>query len=806
MRVSYKWLQDYVEIPWSVEDLADRLTMAGVLVEALEPMGVGLDDIVVGQVLTVDRHPAAEQLYVTRVQVGAEQLQIVTGAANVTPGALVPVARPGAKLPGGRVIQRVELRGVASEGMLCSEAELGTGDDAGGIWLLPPDVRHGQRLVDALGLDDVILHLEVYPNRPDWLSVIGIAREVAALAGTTVRLPQAPIAELAEGAQAMASVHVEAEDLCPRYQARVLRDVQVGPSPAWLQQRLRAAGMRSINNVVDVTNFVMWEWGQPLHAFDYDRLRGGRIVVRRAQAGETLVTLDGTERRLTPDMLVIADAERPVALAGVMGGADSEVTANTTRILLEAATFHPVSVRRTAKALGMRTEASHRFEKGLDPNTVALAAARAASLMQQLAGAKVYAGAVDVYPRPVAPWSVTCRPARVRRLLGADIGDEQIRGYLVALGFGVERAQQDGETAFRVTVPTYRRDVQREADLVEEVARLYGYDRVPTTVPGNVREPGGQQRPLPFLDKVRDILTSFGLHECITYSFIDPASFDKLQLAADDPRRRAVPLRNPLREDQSVLRTTLVGGLLETAARNVAHRVTDVHLFEIGAVFLPKGLPVAELPDEPRRIGLLMTGAAPERWWGDKRPSVSFYELKGVVEQLLERLGVRAEFVPSNEPFLHPGRQAAVRAGEAVLGVLGEVHPLTAAAFELEGRRVYVAELDAEALERLSRAQVRFVPLPRYPSVQRDIALLVPKALPAAVVEDAIRRYGGELVESVRLFDVYEGPQVAADHRSLAYSLRLRAKDRTLTDEEANAVMARIEEGLASELGVRRRV
>lgn len=806
MRVSYKWLQDYVDIPWTVEDLADRLTMAGLLVEMLEPMGAGLDDIVVGKVLAVEKHPNAQQLYVATVQVGAERLTVVTGADNVVSGTLVPVARPGTKLPDGRVIGRVELRGVPSEGMLCSEAELGVGDDADGIWLLPPDVRDGQPLREALGLDDVVMHLEVYPNRPDCLSVIGVAREVAALTGNPLRLPEAPIAELAERADSVTSVRIEAEDLCARYQARVLRDVTVGPSPAWLQQRLRVAGMRSINNVVDITNFVMWEWGQPLHAFDYDQLAEGRIVVRRARPGETIVTLDGQERRLTENMLVIADAERPVAVAGVMGGADSEVTDGTTRVLLESATFHAPSVRRTAKAFGMRTEASHRFEKGLDPNVVALASARAASLMQQLAGARVYAGSVDAYPQPVQPWTVTCRPARVRRLLGADIDDGQIRGYLTALGFTVEPAATAGEPAFSVTVPTHRRDVQREADLIEEVARLYGYDRLPTTVPGGLQEPGRQARPLPFLDRVRDILTAFGLNECITYSFVDPATFDKLQLAEDDPRRRAVVLRNPLREDQSVMRTSLIGGLLETAARNVARRVTDLHLFEVGTVFMPKAASPTEPPEEPRRIGLLMTGAPPERWWGDKRPAVSFYELKGVVEQLLEQCGVAGSFAPAGEPYLHPGRQAVVSVGDETLGVLGELHPETAAAFELEGRRVYVAELDADALERLTRRDIRFAPLPKYPAVQRDIALLVPKDMPAAMVEEAIRRHGGELVELVRLFDVYEGRQVATTHRSLTYSVRLRAKDRTLTDDEANAVMERIEGGLADELGVRRRV
>lgn len=804
MRVSYNWLKEYVDIPWPVDELARRMTMAGLLVEMMEPMGAGLDDIVVGKVLDVSPHPEAEQLFVVRVRAGAEELTIVTGASNVAAGRLVPVAKPGAKLPDGTVIQRAELRGVSSEGMLCSEAELGVGDDAGGIWLLPPDVRDGQPLVEALGLDDVIMHLEVYPNRPDCLSVIGVAREVAALTGGAVKLPDVVVEELPEPADAMTSVTIEAGDLCSRYAAAVLRDVAVGPSPAWLQQRLRVAGMRPINNVVDVTNFVMWEWGQPLHAFDYDKLAEGRIVVRRAAADEEIVTLDGDQRRLADDMLVIADARRPVAVAGVMGGADSEVTGETTRLLLESATFHPVSVRRTARALGLRTEASHRFEKGLDPNTVAPAAARAARLIQQLAGASVYAGAVDVYPQPVRPWVVSCRPARVRRVLGADIGDESIASSLKALGFGVAPADDSG-SALSVTVPTYRRDVRREEDLIEEVARLYGYDRIPTTLPAGSGAVGGQDAPLPFLDRVRDVLTGLGLHEVLTYSFADPATPDKLRLGEEDPRRVAVPLRNPLREDQALLRTSLVGGMLETAARNVSRRVTDVHVFEIGAVYVPRSLPLTDLPDEPRRIGVLMTGALPEQWWGDKPRTATFYELKGVIEQLLQRLGVAARFEPSREPYLHPGRQAALMVNGRALGVLGEVHPEAAARYDLDGRRVYVAELDADALSQAASGEVRFSSLPRYPAVQRDMALLVPKSLAAAQVVEAIRAAGGDLVESVVLFDVYEGPQVDAGHRSLAYSIRLRHRERTLTDDEANQVMDAIEKALWEKLGVRRR-
>jgi len=793
---------DYVDIPWPVEELADRLTMAGLTVEVLEPLAPReLDGIVVGQVRQLEPHPNADQLLVCRVDVGRGVHTIVTGARNLQVGDRVPVALPGTTLPGGRRIEAAAFRGVPSEGMLCSEAELGVGDDADGIWVLPPDATLGRSVLDALGLDDIVLHLEVYPNRPDCLSVIGVAREVAALAGSRVRLPQLHVEELSERVEAATTVEVADPDLCPRYTARVLRHVAVGPSPAWLMQRLRVAGMRSINNVVDITNFVMWEWGQPLHAFDYDRLAGGRIVVRRARAGERLVTLDGVERVLETDMLVIADVERAVGVAGVMGGESSEVTAATRRVLLESANFHPVSVRRTARRLGLRTEASHRFEKGLDPNAAAAASLRAAQLMQALAGAQVLAGLVDVYPRPVAPHTVTCRPQRVRRLLGTDVADGEIARYLEALEFQVER---QGERLL-VTVPTFRQDVQQEADLVEEVARLHGYDRLPEALPGASHQVGGQRPPLPLLDRVRDVLVAHGLLECMTYSFQSAATADRLRWPADDPRRQAIALRNPLSEEYAVMRTSLLGGLLETAARNRSRGARGIHLFEIGTVYHPKALPVTELPHERRKVGILMMGPLPQEQWGARVGEAGFYHLKGAVERLLSALGLTGTFSAGADPSLHPGRQAVVTVGGQAAGVLGEVHPLVAAAYDLGEARVQFAELDVAVLAAAAREDIRYRPLPRYPAVERDMALLVPKDLAADRVTECIRRAAGPLLEELVLFDVYEGPQVAAGHRSLAYALTLRAPDRTLTDGEANAVVDRIETALAQELGVRLR-
>lgn len=803
MRVSYKWLQDYVDIAWTVEELAERLTMAGLMVETMAPLATGIDDVVVAEVTGLERHPDAEQLWIATVTDGVSERIVVTGAPNVTVGEKYPLAKPGVTLPGGGLIETATLRGVESAGMLCSEAELGAGEEAGGLWTLPPDVVVGRPVVDELGLDDTVLHLEVYPNRPDCLSVIGIAREVAALTGQRVRLPDRNLETSNRQAADVAKVRIEDEALCARYSARIIEGVAVGPSPAWLQQRLRVAGMRSINNIVDVTNFVMWEWGQPLHAFDFDRLNGGSIVVRRAHASESVTTLDEQERELQDDTLVIADEERVVAMAGVMGAANSEVTEETSTLLLEAAAFDPVSVRRTAQRFGLRTDASHRFEKGLDPNLVAAASVRAAQLMQQVAGGHVLAGSVDVYPEPVQPWTVGCRPERVRSLLGVDVEDEIIVQHLEALELAVE---QDGDELL-ATIPTFRPDLRREADLIEEVARMYGYDNVPARLPGGAFDVARQSAPLPLLDDARQLLIGAGLLETMTYSFVSGDVPERLGWPSDDARRRMIPVRNPLTEDTAVMRTTLISGLLDVAGHNRAHRNTAVHIFEIGAIFLGDELPLSKLPEEARRIGILMTGDLPERHWGRKPVAATFFHLKGVVERLFSAFGMQPVFHGAKDPTFHPGRQASISIDGRPLGVFGEVHPDVVARYDLDGVRVYVAELDADAFAELADSRrTMYAGLPRYPALERDMALVVPEYVTAGSVEDVVREAGGRLLADLRLFDVYEGAQVEAGHKSLAYALTLRSPDRTLTDDDATRVMERIDVALAERLNVRRRV
>jgi len=625
MLVPLSWLKEYVDIPWDVHELARRLINAGAKVEAVHTLEHDYSGVVVGRITGAEPHPEAEGLTVCRVDVGGRTVQSVTGATNARPGMLVPVALAGASLPGlGGPVRETPVRGVLSEAVLCSERELGISDDHSGLMELPGELSPGEGVASALGLDEATLEFEVYANRPDHLSVYGIAREAAALTGGLLRPPEAEVREAAQPVHEAAQVEVRDPDLCPRYIARVIRGVKIGPSPAWMARRLRAAGMRPINNVVDVTNYVMLELGQPLHAFDYHRLAGRRIVVRRAREGETLRTLDGVLRQLDPDMLLICDAERPVAIAGVMGGEDSEVTPETTDILLESASFHPVSIRRTAKRLGMRTEASHRFERGIDPHLAALAADRAAKLIAELAGGEVLQGRIDAAAELPRPRELTLRLQRVNGMLGTDLSPQEVEGILNRLGFETRR-EKDG-ASLQVVVPTFRRDVEGEADLIEEVARIYGYDRIPATIPKGSGTQGGLSRPLPAVEQVRTLLAERGLCESITYSFVSPKLFDRLRIPDGHPWRRAIRLANPLSEDQSLMRTSLVPSLVEAAALNARRQVNDVRLFELGKVYLPRELPLKELPEERWTVALALMGQAPAHVWGEPARPVDFFD------------------------------------------------------------------------------------------------------------------------------------------------------------------------------------
>ena len=793
MNVTLNWLKTYIDFEFSAGELADRLTMLGIEVEAVKQLGTGLEGVVVGKVNTVGPHPNADKLVLCQVDVGeAEELQIVCGAPNAREGMLAPVATIGATLPIGLTIKSAKLRGEVSQGMLCSEKELGLSEDAAGLMELHTDISPGTSLVAALGLDDVMFELEITPNRPDCLSLIGVAREVRAETGNPLKLPPIDLKESETDIQDLTSVTIDVPDLCPRYAARVIQGVKVGESPAWLQQRLEAVGVGVINNIVDVTNFVLMEYGQPLHAFDYHKLAENRIVVRRAAEGERLTTLDEVDRELTSDMLVIADAEKPVALAGIMGGYDSEITETTCDVLLESAYFNPSSIRATAKTLGMSTEASYRFERGADPGAVLAALDRAAKLIAELAGGTVCKAVIDVYPGQQPLTEIKLRPDRVNFVLGTELEGVEIAQILSRLGFGVE-ASGDG---YRVTVPTFRSDITREIDLIEEIARVYGYDNIPTTLPkGDIPIPAPNPK-VEVRRRIKRFLLAAGMMEAVNYSFCDPNCFEKIRLPSDSPLRRTLQLRNPLSPEMSVLRTTLIPGLLENTQHNRNHQINTIALFETGSVFVQHGN-----QKEPERIAGVLAGQLGDGVYGNLYREPDFFDIKGLVEGVLEVCGITEYTLQKTDtPTFHPGRNAAVLLEEAQVGTFGEAHPEVLENYDLP-YKAYLFEFDLEALVRATVFAKRFEPISIYPKVERDLAIVVDKGVLSEMPVELIYTAGGEWVESVRLFDVYEGEQVPEGKKSLAYAIVYHSAAETLTDKAVNALHERVVEHLHQKLG-----
>ena len=798
MNVTLNWLKTYIDFEFSPDELADRLTMLGIEVETIKQLGSGLEGVVVGRVNTVGPHPDADKLVLCQVDVGeSEPLQIVCGAPNVREGMFAPVATIGATLPIGLTIKRAKLRGEVSHGMLCSEKELGISEDAAGLMELATDIPVGTSLVAALGLDDVMFELEITPNRPDCLSLIGVAREVRAETGNPLKLPSVDLKESETDIRSLTSVTIDAPDLCPRYAARVIQGVKVGESPAWLQRRLESVGIGVINNIVDITNFVLMEYGQPLHAFDYHKLAENRIVVRRAADGEQLTTLDEIERELDPDMLVIADAEKPVALAGIMGGYDSEITETTCDVLLESAYFNPSSIRATAKAFGMNTEASYRFERGADPGVVLAALDRAAQLIAELAGGTVCEGTVDVYPGQQPLTQIQLRPDRANFILGTEIKTAEMEGILTRLGFDVDAS---GST-YRITVPTFRSDLTREIDLIEEIARVYGYDNIPTTLPkGDIPVPTPDPK-VEVRRRIKRFLLASGMMEAVNYSFCDPDCFEKIRLASDNPLRDAIPLRNPLSPEMSLLRTTLVPGVLENAQHNRNHQINTIALFEIGSVFLRDGN-----HKEPERIAGILAGQVGDGIYGNPYRNPDFFDIKGLVEGMLEVCGITEYTLQKTDvPTFHPGRNAEVLLGDTPVGTFGEVHPEVLENYDLP-YKAYLFEFDLEALVDAAVFAKRFEPISIYPKVERDLAIVVDKGVLSDMPVELIYTTGGEWVQSVRLFDVYEGEQVPEGKKSLAYTIVYHSATETLTDRAVNALHERVVEHLHRELGAELRM
>lgn len=779
-----------MDIELSPEELASRLTMSGLEVDSLKKIEPAFQGILVTRILSIKPHPHADQLSLCQVTTGGSTFPVVCGAKNIHVGDIVPLAPVGAILPNGDIIRSARIRDEVSEGMLCSEEELGIGSDASGIMLLPSDLQLGMGLAEALDLQDAVLDIGVTPNRSDCLSIIGVAREVAAITGKGVRYPAAVVTETDEEIGRITSVSIEDPDLCPRYTARIIKNVRIGPSPFWMRRRLEAVGLRSINNIVDVTNFVMMELGQPLHAFDFRFLSEGRIVVRRSRAGETFVSLDGKERSLAADTLMICDGVKPVAIGGVMGGLNSEVKDDTETILLESAYFNPVSIRRTARTLAMGTDAAFRFERGIDPEGLVRALDRAAGLMGEISGGRVCRGVIDQYPKTIATArEIPLRVKRVRDILGTEVPEEEIVHILQGLEMEISGS---GNGLFRVTPPTCRVDIVREIDLIEEVVRLYGYDRVPPTLPAiSVMAAGGGDEKRRTEGWIREIMTGAGYMEVINFSFIPKDAVDQLGLDAADQRRRQVRIRNPLTEEQAVMRTTMVYSLLRNAVRNNDAGCADLKIFEIGRTFIGNG--EGKQPLEQNRAALLITGRRYEGRWHFSDLRADFHDLQGCVENILDLLRIPAPSFRAglHEPFLHPGKSCAVFSEEERVGFLGEVHPDILSRMSLAGP-VVVCEMDIDLLTAKSSARTTFRTLPRFPSSSRDVAFLLPLRVEAGALLRTATDSAEELLEKVQIFDVYEGKNIPMGMRSLGLRFSYRSAERTLTDDEVNEVHARI--------------
>lgn len=804
MDTSLSWIKAYVpDLECSAKEYTDAMTLSGTKVEGFKEFDKNLDKIVVGKINKIEKHPNADKLVVCQVQIDEDgtEVQIVTGAPNVKEGQKIPVVLDGGHVAGshkdgesenGYKIKKGKLRGVESFGMMCSIDELGSNSnmypdaDPDGIYILSDNPEYanakiGSDAIELLGLHDVAFEYEITSNRVDCFGVLGIAREVAATFGKKFVPPVVTQTGNDEDVNKYISLEVKDPALCPRYTARVVKNIKLAPSPEWMQRRLASVGIRPINNIVDITNYVMEEYAQPMHAYDLDTIEDRKIVVRKAESGEKFTTLDGQERELDDTMLMICDGKKPIGLAGIMGGANSMITDNVTTMLFEAATFDGTNIRLTGKKLGMRTDAQAKFEKGLDPNNALEAMNRACQLVEELGAGEVVGGVVDFYPVKKEPINISYDADKINALLGTDISEEDMVKYFEAIDLIVDKDKKI------VTVPTWRQDLERMADLAEEVARFYGYDKIPMTLPESSATTGGLSDKLKHEKIVRTVVEGYGFCEGMSFSFESPKVYDKLCLSEDDVLRKSIRISNPLGEDYSVMRTSALGGILSSLSTNYNRRNKNVRLYELANVYIPKEIPLSELPDERMQLALGMYGK------GD------FFTMKGVVEDVLYRLGLKdnAEYkADAGKAYLHPGRQADIIYKKQIIGFIGEVHPVVQKNFEI-GEKIYIAVIDMKAATDMADAYVKYQGVPKFPAITRDISLSMKKEVTAGEIEEIIRKAGGQLLESYELFDVYEGSQLLKGYKSLAYKIVLRAKDRTLTDSDANQIMDKIISSLA---------
>ncbi len=793
MNTSLSWIKAYVPgLDVTAQEYTDAMTLSGTKVEGYEILDADLDKIVIGQIDKIEKHPDADKLIVCQVNVGNESVQIVTGANNVHEGDKVPVVldggrvagghEPGSRVAGGVKIKKGKLRGIESSGMMCSIEELGSNRDMypeapeEGIYIFPEDAEVGASAVEALGLNDVVFEYEVTSNRVDCFSVVGIAREASATFGRDFKPPMVTPTGNEEDVNDYIKVSVRNKDLCPRYCARVVKNIKIGPSPKWMQRRLASVGIRPINNLVDITNYVMEEYGQPMHAYDLDTIAKGEIIVRNAEKGEKFTTLDGQEREMDESVLMICDGEKSIGIAGIMGGENSMITDDVKTMLFEAACFDGTNIRKSSKKIGLRTDASGKFEKGLDPNNAKAAIDRACQLVEELGAGEVVGGIADVYGKERKPVRVPFDADEINRLLGTEISKEEMLGYFQKIGLTFDEEKSE------VIAPTFRQDLFRLADLAEEVARFYGYDNIPTTLPRGEATTGKLSFKLRVEEIARDIAEFCGFSQGMTYSFESPKVFDRLRIPEDSPLRRTVEIMNPLGEDYSIMRTTSLNGMLTSLASNYNRRNKNVRLYELGNIYLPKELPLTELPEERMQFTMGMYGD------GD------FFSMKGVVEEFFEKIGLYKKEVydpKSGKPYLHPGRQADIIYDGVTVGYLGEIHPDVADTYGI-GTKAYVAVLDMPEIVKRASFDRKYTGIARYPSVTRDISMVMPKEILVGQVEEVIEKKGGAYLESYALFDLYEGAQIKAGYKSVAYSIVFRAKDKTLEDGEVTEAMSRI--------------
>lgn len=795
MNTPISWIKAYVpDLDCTVQEYVDKMTLSGSHVENAVYLDKNLEKIVVGRIEKIEKHPDADKLVICQVNVGDEEVQIVTGASNVFKGAMVPVVLDGGRVAGGHdgspnpengiKIKKGKLRGVPSYGMMCSIEELGSTRDMypeapeDGIYIFDEskDVKPGDDAVAALGLRDAVVEFEITSNRVDCFSMIGMAREAAATFEKPFYAPEVKEVGNNEKAEDYISVEVEATDLCPRYTARIVKNIKLAPSPEWMQRRLAAMGIRPINNIVDITNYVMEEYGQPMHAYDLNKIRGHKIVVKRANDGDVYTTLDGQERKLDKDVLMINDAEGPVGIAGIMGGENSMVTDDIQTMLFEAATFDGTNIRLSSKRIGLRTDASGKFEKGLDPENALEAINRACQLVEELGAGEVVGGVVDVYPNPVEEVKIPFEPAKYNKLLGTNVSEEKMMEYFDRLEIGYDK-----ETNM-LLIPSFRQDLRCSADIAEEVARFFGYDNIPTTLPHGEATAGKKSFAARVEDVVMNIAEQNGFCGGMCYSFESPKVFDKLLLADNDPLRQAIVIANPLGEDYSIMRTIELNGILTSLAGNYNHRNKNVRLYEIGNVYLPKALPLTELPDERKRLTLGMYGEC------------DFFMLKGVLEEMFLKLGLdgKVDFEPSQEkPFLHPGRQALIYVGGAYAGFIGQVHPEVCENYDMKCE-AYVAGIDLPTVTEKATFDRRYEGVAKYPAVNRDLSLVMKKDVFVGSLEKVMKEKGGKLLESIQLFDVYEGSQIEEGYKSVAFSLVFRSPERSLEAAEINKIVDKI--------------